>query len=394
MRTPVRFTLRSGFSVHSVIGGGCKHSMTLTASDSVSTLLDIDSPSSCVQWLPRTSNLIVIEDKGLHLVTAAGQLLWTSTLADRCTCPCVTTQEARQRHSARVYTALDASPCGSWILIHDVAEKYDPARFDWAQIQHHSAKRITQVSLIDATTGRMVTGHVTLSHQGGHGIWSSSGEACFLPGHPMVLTACQDAHAATAFQKAELVGERGGLAARAASISNKALSFSPCGRAVIGLECDELVLHPGLRFLQLWRLPSACASGCAAVPRVKPAICADLTILEPDIQKAAWHPLHSACMCAISDIRGGVHLIDARANRCVKSWSEDELHGPATPSDVDPDYWSSPSTTSADSDAEEPDDESYVYVEHVLEWSRDGCRLAIASGESKTSGARCSVLQF
>ncbi len=391
MTTPVWFSLTSGFSVHSVIGGDCKHSMPLAASDAASAVLDVDSPSSCVQWLPRSSNLMYIDGNGLHLMTAAGQLLWSSTLADRCTCSCVITEEARHWYSAKASTLLHASPCGCWILVNDAAtECHNQGSYRLST----SAERITRVSLIDATTGRVVASHVILSPQHAHGIWSSSGEVCFLPGHPLVFGACQDAHAAPTFQKAELVGECGRLAARPASDINSALSLSPCGRVVIGLESDGMVFDTSITFLQLWQLPSASAPSCGAVPRVEPARCAELTILEPEIRIIAWHPLHSACVCAVSDMWGGVHLIDARAKRCVKSWSEDELHGPATPSHVDPDYWSSSGSVLAGSDEEEPDDESYAIVEHVLEWSRDGCRLAVASGESKTSGARCSVVHF
>ena len=51
------------------------------------------------------------------------------------------------------------------------------------------------------------------------------------------------------------------------------------------------------------------------------------------VLQEAWHPLHSAYMYAISCSEGRVHLIDAKANRCVQSWSEDELHGHAEESE-------------------------------------------------------------
>ena len=76
-----------------------------------------------------------------------------------------------------------------------------------------------------------------------------------------------------------------------------------------------------------------------------------------------------------------MHLIDARANTCVRSWSEDELHGLDVPSD--PAQGHSPFAYGHDR-----------LDPHVLSWSKDGCSLAIASSTLLTSGARCSVLHF
>ena len=109
----------------------------------------------------------------------------------------------------------------------------------------------------------------------------------------------------------------------------------------------------------------------------------------------AWHPLHSACIYAVFSTTGSVHLIDAEANRCFQSWSQDELHGPATP----PSLAQGAATSSADEcDHEDPadwfDDEDDGCCPYLLSWSKDGCRLAVASCASASYRARCSVLHF
>ncbi len=97
-----------------------------------------------------------------------------------------------------------------------------------------------------------------------------------------------------------------------------------------------------------------------------PSNCAGFTLDKPDVWHLAWHPLHSACIYMLVDWDGGLHCIDARASRCVKSWTEAELHdhqgGEAHP--------------------------GYIGIPHALKWSPDGSKLAVASGP------RCSLLHF
>ena len=85
---------------------------------------------------------------------------------------------------------------------------------------------------------------------------------------------------------------------------------------------------------------------------------------------------------------GSVHLIDAKANRCVQAWSHDELYGPATPLDL--------AHADNSSSADEMSDEDSDETEGVLSWSKDGCRLAVSfcSLTCSSSSSRCSVLQF
>ena len=137
------------------------------------------------------------------------------------------------------------------------------------------------------------------------------------------------------------------------------------------------------------------------------------------IPQVAWHPLHSACFYAIARAGGGLQLIDAKASRCVQSWTEDELRGPAMPlhpavgmagSDglPRPEHADDVSCSNVprvgvhnhnnddyDDDFNRNSDHDHlVPVPHTLSWSQDGRRLAIASGASLTSGARCCMLHF
>ena len=77
-----------------------------------------------------------------------------------------------------------------------------------------------------------------------------------------------------------------------------------------------------------------------------------------------------------------MYVIDAKANRCIKSWSEEELHGVVAASSL------------SEKPCQPASASSVVKLEQVLEWSRDGRRLAVASRATPFSGTKCSVLQF
>ena len=49
--------------------------------------------------------------------------------------------------------------------------------------------------------------------------------------------------------------------------------------------------------------------------------------MRADMRILAWHPLQQSCIFAVSDVEGGVHIIDAKAGREVNTWTQAELRG-------------------------------------------------------------------
>ena len=97
-----------------------------------------------------------------------------------------------------------------------------------------------------------------------------------------------------------------------------------------------------------------------------------------------------------------MHLFDAKANRCVQSWTEDELHGSAalnegTEGVQQPQPHDAPSADDSHGHFHRVYEILMAFMKwfsHALSWSQDGRRLAVASKASLTCGARCSVLCF
>ena len=383
-----------GLSIHSAISGDLQQSKLLTTATSA---VDHDCQPS---WLSCSSNFMYVGNDGLlHLVTSSGRELCSNTPVNR--------NPNWLRFSAGhvIQTRLSASPCGRWILVMDCKD----LRQDGS-----TADQAGHIAVVDASTGRTLTAYPT--HWVGHlkGAWSMSGEVCLLERLDLVLVHCPQAHpTCPIFRHCVLLGGP----ASSPGYTMNSLSLSPCGSAVIDLS------NKYWTGLQHWHIrpSSAIAEDPAAASpsmALQPSICAEINAegpLKASHLREAWHPLHSARIYAISCSKGGVHIMDAKANRRVQSWSADELHGPTTSLDPAMGTMESPQaddtsctddsdaedSDTEDSDTKDSDIEDYYYPDghfdpgpHALSWSQDGCRLAVASRPSRTCAARCSVLHF
>ena len=389
---PVPDSTLRGFSIHSAISGGLMHSMLIPATKGSYSIYD-SSPS----WLPCSSNIIFTTNDGLlYLMTASGRILWTVCRSVRD--PGQIIKQASHGlygSKQRINTHVSASPCGRWMLVLDMDG--DVHRRTGGYIKLSPSKYIGLVSIVEAATGSILHSDLIweqLRHT--HGCWSRSGEVCLLEMVGVVLAACPESTARPqAFQHFELLGSIYTPDDEQAELKIS-LTLSPCGSTVVGVEetfsndvTDTAVQH--------WQLPSASAltsadssaskgpySGRTLHQTVQPSFCAELASWQLDFWRLAWHPLQSACIYAIADCNGGVHCIDARANKCIRSWTEAELHGAA----VMPELAQEDEDCCHDGPGQHQATSKVAVYHHVLAWAQNGSKLAVA-----TEG-RCSIMHF
>ncbi len=307
-------------------------------------------------------------------MTFTGQMLWSLPGSERS--PAVAAAQACADNEMDSGTMATTSPCGRWILVVDGL---------WDPIAYQPPAR-TYVSIVGAETGTVLhrlTAQVACDDD--RASWNQSGQVCLLSWLPMALIACKSANASNqAFRQIELLCKSPSPRGSWADVSGNPLSLSPCGRTVIGMHSVDPE-DTRIDRLQCWQLPPASYPSNSYVNSVKPSTVSGLTPYEPNFSQAAWHPLQGAQVFAIGSDRGDLCVIDAKANRCIVSWSEEELHGVAAASRLtDGPCQSAPAAPTS----------SVVTLGQDLEWSGDGRRLAVASRATATSGAKCSVLQF
>ena len=362
-----------GISIHPATVGAHLCSLVLGTAESVSEI----QPA----WLPCSLNLIYLDsNRSLHLVTSLGQQLWSVPLSCRGTGLLVA--QASEGPVRRGRTSLDPSPCGRWILVTDEADR------DEAQASVHD-RHTVQHNIVEAATGGFL--HRQLGEYRSalemRSSWSSSGDVCLLHGLFHVLIAHPGARDGLhVFQMLQLMqpGHFSHL-----PFSGKG-SLSPSGSIVIGSGPSDEYWDFGGDGLLHWQLPTALpAQDAAAQQDLHPAV-VKLSISEPDIYHLAWHPLECANVYAIGDARGGVHVIDAKGNKCVRSWTDDELHCHFTQSQQDHHSICRDQSTfvTGTLDGDGYGAGWFPNFDYVLRWSRDGYRLAVASR------GRCSILHF
>ena len=272
-------------SIHSASRGDLLHKMLLMAGT------DVDASNCQPGWLPCTSNFMYISSGGLlHLVTASGNRLWSNAQADRSP----TFFRALAGHD--VFTNLNASPCGRWILA-----------MEWSD-EEAQGQPTGHVSVVEALTGKTLAGNkIRRSLLDLEARWSMSGEVCLLEQLGWVLICCQLACPQyTTFRLYALSGSTGFM-------DSKCQCLSPCVSTVVSLDNTR---DNGQHCRILPTLDTIRESASAATT-LQPVVCADFTAGRQSngILQEAWHPLHSACICAIPCTKGGVHLIDAKANQ-------------------------------------------------------------------------------
>ena len=364
VRSHVELGSRMGLSIHSATTGGLEHSRILGGGTR--------GPENDCQpgWLPCSSNFMYVgEGSTVHLMTSAGCMLWSNAWADR--------HPNLPKAEHVIVTDLSASPCGRWILVADL-----PAS-GWGCVQGGGMVSIWQIAILEASTGRTLTAYLNHARAKITGSWSTSGDLCLLEELALVCRYSPQAYPnLQTFQPYQLLG-RAASDANALESSISFLGPSPCGSTVVG-DCAGL---------QHWRIPPTSTlvkEAPSAANVLQPFSLAESTqpkwYTKHSMHKA-WQPLHGTSIYAIFCAKGVLHLIDAKAHSHVRSWSRDELHGPATPSDPGQDDISSV----YEHLGQDPDDR---FLNHQLSWSPDGRRLAIVSDASARCGARCSVLHF
>ncbi len=370
-------------SIHSALEGECKLSMVLMPG---STLPCWRAPPS---WIPNSSNLMYATNNGLHVISSNGELLWSQLTSERA--PHVATSPLVEADEYRIETRTRASENGRWIRVTDELHLKRRRLKDYERVGN-----VGQASILDAASGLVLHRHMIRGRPGFVCKWSKLGAACLLPlmwPSPLVLAGCTSTSAAPqAFCPVELLGPNRrplnfGKNGPATEYCSQILpGLSPCGRIVVGWDA-YIGAGSSREGLQQWRLPAAPASSASALsvqPERAPARI-------PLGEKVAWHPLPHACIYAIGSTQGGLQLIDARANRCIKSWSETELHGPAAMhcDGSHPYNASAYGLHQTESGGAYPTD-----IQQLMEWSKDGRMLAVASHRSGPIKARCSVLHF
>ena len=195
-------------------------------------------------------------------------------------------------------------------------------------------ENLVQVNIIAAATGHVVHHHRSTGALGLlRGRWSQFGDICLVVGLHVVLVLCP---CSNTFNLLELQGDGSGCLQDELVCQYEGdqylqallMSLSPCGRIVIARR-NQLV-PGGCCSLQHWQLPPASASTTAACSApaagvLKPTSVAELVDPALYFWAQAWHPVRSARMYAMPNKKGGVHLISATANRCIKSWTADEF---------------------------------------------------------------------
>ncbi len=380
-----------GLSIHDAVSGACQHSMVLTPEG--------PGPTHQPEWLPRSSNLMYANSNGLHLITSAGQLLWRTPLPEihlR-----LLTSMAWQPDARSLTITPSASPCGRWVLVTEEYYRAQHAVYR-SHFHHEPAGSEDQeptfkgrISIVEASTGSILASQMTHHPCVGHIEWSVSGDTCLHGGLPGVCCIIAP--------NLQAVPQTNSLDARpppehtvkprtiVLTVQGKLRSLSPCGTIIAGLKMSK---DASLAALLHWQPhPAAVVTMKLTGPdRVKMADHSPL-VIQKCLEAAAWHPLQSACLYAVGSNSGGVFVIDAKANRCVVSWDEDELHGHPTAFHQRP--YSRPDSCAADDlHTEGGWDMDPTAIQHKLEWSKDGRRLAVASGASSSTRARCSILHF
>ncbi len=379
-----------GLSIHNAVSGACQHSMVVPTTG--------QEPTHQPEWLPCSSNLMYANSDGLHLITSTGQPLWHISLADRC--PRFADALAWQLDKWALTITPSASPCGRWVLATEERSGAQRTAYESssnlgrADLRGQRSTFQGCISMVEVSTGSVLASHMTQYPCKGHIQWSVSGDTCLhggLPGvcciiFPNLLAVPQTISLDTRPPPEHTVKPRTILMVR-----GKLRSLSPCGTIIAGLKMSK---DASLAALLHWQPhPAAVVTMKLTGPdRVKMADHSPLVIQEC-LEAAAWHPLQSACLYAVGSNSGGVFLIDAKANRCVMSWDEDELHGHPTAFHQRP-YSRPDSCADDDPHTEGGWDMDPIAIQHKLEWSKDGRRLVVASGASSTTRARCSILHF
>lgn len=323
-------------SIHDTTSGAILSALLLN--DAGSTWGLQHSP---LQWAACSSYLLSTSSDGAVIaISTQGQILWRSCRADRSSDPLLTITSSSdpslisKTHATATQlvheTCSDVSPCGRYIFVADHVVKAPPQSSFFVDRPCVVDPNIGLGSILDAASGDIVH-QFSASRSIGQVSWSASGNVCLLPKHAAVFLAHPFTRAAPLiFQELRLAGATMPLAAEWSynylSFAGCELSLSPSGSMVVGLTAAECT-GTGEIQLQQWQLPKSTWFDKGS-STLQPDRLSGPILHEPSIAHLAWHPHENACIYAVGDRQGGLHVVDGQASRFLHSWTGAEMGSP------------------------------------------------------------------
>lgn len=365
---------------------------------------EIEEGLQRMQW-DTTSSYVIWSDRDLvALVDPAEGVMWHSTSFQR------TSQISRVRV---IETSTEVAPSGQFLAVADDFWEVmldDPDCSWWTGF----------LSLLDAANGDVLFHWSPVDvGQVGDIMWAAHSDGCLISQHAMMLVqiankpgsalpgnaglqivneAISSNDVAEAFihpedaqsdvtkhswRKVNLIGLTGAVWRHPSPYVHSLpswITMSPCGTVIFGLDAVDgwhKNSHSSMVFSH-WHLSDLART--RYIPhdsgelQVRPRECAGLQMHAENGMQQAWHPQPNSCMYAFYSWQDGLRLIDARADRVVKSWSPTDLLSYTLRQSVGDDRI----------DGELPE----IAPGTALEWSHDGRRLAVLLGHP------CAVLTF
>ena len=403
-----------GLSIHSADDGAC---LMLTLCGELKQKMERDQGIKCnevgsaVSWAPCSSYLIW-RSSGVGVINMAGRMVWHSSIQQRGYDSLFRSFVGEVDHW--ISTDARAAATGPFVAVAEVGINTGGWQLS-----------CSLVSILDASDGHTLFQWSPMEGSGLRGFgnfqWAADSSVYLSPVHGIVIMpitlakgdTCPAIHPpADHMQCAEGISPssrlHGSMVVGAESLepawcrvmlhSSKMdqqsqpytsyLRMSPCGKVVAvvlqvqqGDTCGYSQACNRKWQLQHWHMSDVAWDDGNTSPAggngrcwVEARLCPALLPHKPDMDQLAWHPQYNMCMYACYDCQKGVHLVDARSDCIVKSWTADELAGQSCEPCVGAcrGGWRG----------------SDRRLGNGLEWSHDGCKLAISLDQP------CVVLDF
>lgn len=350
-----------GISIHEVPSGAVLSASLLN--DAGSSWGTQHSP---LQWASCSSYLLSTSSDGAVIaISTEGLILWRTCRADRSSDPLLILTSSSdpalisKSHATATQlvheTSGNVSPCGRYIFVADHVVKAPPQSSFFVNRPCVVDPNIGLGTILDAASGDIVH-QFSASRSMGQVTWSASGNVCLLPEHGVVFLAHPFTRAAPLiFQELRLAGATMPIGVDWSysylSFAGCELSLSPSGSMVVGLTAADIDGAVDVQ-LQQWQLPKSTwlEKGSSTL---QPTRLSGPVLHEPSIAHLAWHPHENACLYAVGNRQGGLHVVNGQASRFLYSWTKAELGSP------DPSVLTTPCKSSC-----------------CLAWSHDGHGLA------------------
>lgn len=313
----------TGISLHKSSTGECVSSARFNHPLGIQT----DAATyTTLHWGPCGSYLLVASSNGvLTRMDAACSMTWQSRVGNRGIGPQFASGTESTWPSCTSFSHV--SPCARFVFVADtVIATWDQTCGMFIPLRVRLPQLVLG-SILQSASGKLLhqfAGNEPLSAVQ----WSASGDVCLVPEHAMVISAFVSEAASPTCHTLRLAGacrpETLGLKNRA--FESCELKLSPCGTVVVGLIAVGSSIVGRVQ-LQHWQLPHPPLTAQNAVT-LQPTVISGINMQVPSIASLVWHPQQNACMYALGEQAGGLHLVDGRTNRAVESWSAADLEVP------------------------------------------------------------------